>query len=158
MTDLDACTISLSHPNTVASLRAKLIANEGLTTGFPIVAEDRGVRLQGYIGYGELEHALRTYDEGGDPARVVCTFKDPTSLMDGPGEYITEGPREENEESDAGEVLDLGYLVDRAPMTVSTKAPMQLLHQLFIKLGTRYLAVQDVHGCYVGIIEKNRCA
>ena len=62
--DRDVDVIKIEENNTVKSLRDKL---QALTVagnedgGFPIVREDEGgLRLVGYIGASELEHALST--------------------------------------------------------------------------------------------------
>lgn len=57
--------IRVKEENTVKSLRDKLqalIISGNHDSGFPIVREDDvGLRMVGYIGANELEHALSTY-------------------------------------------------------------------------------------------------
>jgi chloride channel 3/4/5 len=149
--DSEADCISLDMDVTIASLSRKLTENATLATGFPIIRDDDGLRLQGYIGFDELEQAIETYNTmaGSEVPPTPCSFRDITARIhfDAP----------EGVASPSGtDVLDLGYLVDRAPVTISSRAPLQLVHQYFIRLGVRYLAVQDERGCYVGVIDKNR--
>lgn len=65
-TDKDADTIRLNQPNTVKSLRDQLqsLLNAGHDdSGFPILranGDHGGMRMAGYIGANELEHALGT--------------------------------------------------------------------------------------------------
>lgn len=156
VTDTDAPVISLDAENTVETLSQKLVEHHGRITGFPIIAEDRGIRLQGYIGYDELEQSLAAYKlelaSSETNPMTPCTFRDVSARVDLKS-YEDGGRRP----FAAGRnILDLGYLTDKAPVTVSARAPLQLLHQLFVKLGVRYLAVQDQRGCYVGIVDKNR--
>ena len=182
--DTSAPLIVLGSGNTVEAMRSKLAANEGRVTGFPVVRlakKDDGPRLQGYIGFDEMQQALLTHERetvqrklaavvpSASTSATRCTFMDAAGWnasesesseydqnMRGGADEEAAGYQEDAEHDEAGATLELGYLTDRAPVTVSVRAPMQLLHQLFVKLGVRYLAVQDDRGCYVGTIEKNR--
>ncbi|KAK0552634.1 hypothetical protein OC846_002807 [Tilletia horrida] len=51
---------------------------------------------------------------------------------------------------------DLSLYVDKAPITVQTHSPLELVHQYFTRLGVRYLIVVDERGYYRGIIFKKR--
>ncbi|KAK0539110.1 hypothetical protein OC835_001245 [Tilletia horrida] len=51
---------------------------------------------------------------------------------------------------------DLSLYVDKAPITVQTHSPLELVHQYFTRLGVRYLIVVDERGLYRGIIFKKR--
>lgn len=151
--DTDAAIISLNSENTVQTLSQKLSENQNLITGFPIIKEDDGVRLQAYIGYDELDAAIRAFKTQAplQEPPTPCSFRDLSPRVN-----LSDADAEATGEVSPDKVLDLGYLTDRAPVSISSRAPLQLVHQLFIRLGVRYLAVQDERGCYVGIIEKNR--
>ena len=152
VTDTEAAVITLDFDNTIQSFTRKVLENTDMITGFPIVKEDDGVRLQGYLGISELDQALQIYKLQSDleEPSTPCSLRD-TSVK------VALHPVTDIERRVAtSDTLQLGYLVDRAPVTISAKAPLQLVHQLFIRLGVRYLAVQDERGCYLGIIEKNR--
>jgi hypothetical protein len=123
--DIDAPLVSLDRENTADTMELKLFSNNsGLVTGFPIIKEDDGPRLQGYIGYDELEEALRKHRA--TSAEVVpqtpCTFRDTSARVH---LRLATDDIDEEEEGD-GSVVDLGYLTDRAPVTVSARAPLQL--------------------------------
>jgi chloride channel 3/4/5 len=121
--DTIAPTISLSFDNTVDTLKEKLNIHQGLVTGFPIISEDDGgLRMQGYLGYDELERALLEHAEktSNDVLPTPCSFRDTSARV-----QLKFGHEEHGESASAGS-LDLGYLVDRAPMTVSSRAPLQL--------------------------------
>jgi chloride channel 3/4/5 len=45
--------------------------------------------------------------------------------------------------------------MDKAPLTISVKSPLELVQQFFVKLGARYVVVTDPNGYYEGIIDKN---
>jgi chloride channel 3/4/5 len=56
--------IRLDKKNTVKSLRDQLFAltaSGNDDSGFPILRTDNGLRMVGYIGANELEHALSKY-------------------------------------------------------------------------------------------------
>ncbi|KAA1116815.1 hypothetical protein PGTUg99_021891 [Puccinia graminis f. sp. tritici] len=114
-----------------------------LGSGFPLLetSENGDTRISGYVGLVELEHCLSTIE--GDP---ICTFDgaDPDVSPNGGLSPNYELP------------VDFGYLVDHAPVTVSVQTPMELIHEIFVRLGVRYLVVQNHNGLYLGIIEKNR--
>lgn len=42
-------------------------------------------------------------------------------------------------------------LITQAPLTITSKSPMELLHQFFVKLGARYVVVTDSDGLCVSI-------
>lgn len=120
--DSDAPLISLDRENTVQTMEAKLVENTALVTGFPIIKEDDGPRLQGYIGFDELEDALRKHREIAQEnlPETPCTFQDTSARV-----HLRLATDQEEGE-DAGGLVDLGYLTDRAPITVSARAPLQL--------------------------------
>ena len=154
--DVDAPFISLDDDNTISSLTQLLNVNAECVSGFPILRNDAGPRLVGYLGYDDLQRALTVYQQTlqNMPPKTPCTFNNVDDEVD----FKVDGEehREENQSLHTSGKLDLGHLTDQAPIAVSSRAPMQLLHQLFIKLGVRYVAVHDQRGVYVGIIDKNR--
>ncbi|KAH9464719.1 hypothetical protein Pst134EB_004234 [Puccinia striiformis f. sp. tritici] len=119
-----------------------------LGSGFPLIetSESGDRRISGYVGLVELEHCLSTIE--GDP---VCTFDgaDPDAFHYG-------SDPNGGSSSSSELTVDFGYLVDHAPVTVSIKTPMELVHEIFVRLGVRYLVVQNHDGNYLGIIDKNR--
>jgi chloride channel 3/4/5 len=103
------------------SIRNMLEAPQ-LGSGFPLLetSENGDMRISGYVGLVELEHCLSTID--GDP---ICTFDgaDPDVSPNGGMSPNYELP------------VDFGYLVDHAPVTVSVQTPMELIHEIFVRLG-----------------------
>ncbi|KAM0755539.1 hypothetical protein T439DRAFT_341321 [Meredithblackwellia eburnea MCA 4105] len=147
--DAECSVISLDDDNTIESLRTKLseLYADGTRGGFPIVAsDDGGLRLYGYLAAKELEHGLSTASFS--PLGTPCTFKS--------SQYMRQGmiPPASRVSTPAG--CDFSYLVDLAPVTVNLRSPMVLLHEMFTKLGVRYLAVVDERGLFKGVVEKNR--
>ncbi|GAA5823615.1 hypothetical protein JCM3770_000699 [Rhodotorula araucariae] len=162
--DADAPTISLAAHNTVGSLRAKLAAlyAAGTASGFPLVAPDDGLgagsgasgqRMYAYLASKELEHGLALARARGLADDARCGFSGAEALArvrvrPAAGDDA-DGPR-------GPPGADLGWLTDQAPLTISARSPMELLHEMFVKLGIRYAIVVDERGIYRGVIEKNR--
>ncbi|KAI8453338.1 chloride channel [Phakopsora pachyrhizi] len=141
--DSEAEVIELTENIRVSDLK-KVLESSKLKQkgegGFPIIDKLHRIRrVIGYIGVTELQHVLMfTGEGGGDP---ICSFS---------------GSDPDFEITEFEEQIDLGHLVDRAPVTVSINSPAELVHEMFVRLGVRYLIVQDEYGSYSGIIEKNR--
>jgi len=131
-------TIDVDENNTVLDLQQKLqkMAIAGYSDGgFPIVEEER---LIGYVACTELEHAMSKVRLKGDEVR--CYFKKSSN---------------NHNYADVGRLNDFSAYVDRAPLTVSVNASMDVVLELFMKLGLRYICVVR-HGRYVGMIHKKR--
>lgn len=120
--DVDAPYISLDRDNTVNTVEDQLFESKGLVTGFPIIRDDDGARLQGYVGYDELEEAIRKYHESSefDEPQTPCTFRDTSARV-----HLRTSSEDEQGHHNRNE-LNLGYFTDRAPVTVSSRAPLQL--------------------------------
>ncbi|QRW21592.1 ClC voltage-gated chloride channel protein [Rhizoctonia solani] len=152
VTDRKVETIVVEEDNTVRALRDKLLVavrDGNGDGGIPILQrEDAGYRMVGYIGTSELEHALTILADAPDE---VCRFhatappqpafgaSSVSSLYDTPGQ----------------DPFDLTIYMDQAPLTVPAHAPLELVHQLFTKLGARYVVVTNKDGMYEGVIDKN---
>lgn len=89
----------------------------------------RNEMLQGYLPEAELESGLNTLAE-------ACTATSPIRLL---------GSREEGD-------FDLSPFVDRTPLTISAKAPMEYVTEMFGKLGLHYICVvEEGTGKLVGV-------
>ncbi|KAK0212563.1 chloride channel [Desarmillaria ectypa] len=154
VTDRDVEVIRLDRPNTVESLRDQLqtlLSSGNDDGGFPILRTDseEGMRMVGYIGANELEHALSIVaDHGGDEVYFHSAFSyhslassSISSLMGSAQDY-------------AADPLDFSIYMDQAPLTVQSNSPLEMVHQLFVKLGARYVVVTDVDGYFEGVIDK----
>ncbi|KAL8860871.1 MAG: hypothetical protein Q9178_002626 [Gyalolechia marmorata] len=90
--------------------------------------------LQGYLAEGELDFGLNTLGMHWDSSSRIRLLG-------------------EAEEGD----LDLSMFVDRTPLTICAKAPMEYLVEMFGKLGLRYVCVvEEGSGKLVGVIIKKR--
>ena len=90
--------------------------------------------LQGYLSEGELDFGLNELGKVWDALCKVRLLGDPQE-----GEF------------------DLSMFVDRTPLTICAKAPMEYAVEMFGKLGLRYLCVvEEGTGRLVGVILKKR--
>ncbi|KAF8134644.1 chloride channel [Boletus edulis] len=153
VTDRGVDVIRIDACNTVESLRDQLqaLVNAGHDdSGFPILrpAKDSGrLRMVGYIGAGELEHALAIVAEDADEE---INFQSSGFNRD---RDITSSWIESNAVVD-GDLFDFSVYMDEAPLTIQSHTPLELLHQFFVKLGARYVVVTDIDGNYEGVIDK----
>ncbi|KAF9643360.1 hypothetical protein BDM02DRAFT_3191773 [Thelephora ganbajun] len=158
VTDRDADTIRLDEDNTVKSLRDQLLSLVSVEEdgGFPILRQtEGGLRMLGYIGANELEHALSIV---ADEADAIVAFH--TTSAYGHDAYGTSSISSLTEEEAAnGRVIgsdpfDFSIYMDKAPLTVQDNSPLELVQEFFAKLGARYVVVTDSDGHYEGVIDK----
>ncbi|GAA6001698.1 hypothetical protein JCM10207_002272 [Rhodosporidiobolus poonsookiae] len=165
--DSEAPTISLDVENTVGSLRAQLASlyTDGTASGFPIVAltQDEpavGRRMFAYLASKELEHGLALAAARGLPDSAPLTFRTASAAARGlsasslGGTAYASGAVTPSGANSEG--MDLSWLTDSAPIVANIRSPMELLHEMFIKLGIRYVVIVDERGLYHGVLEKGR--
>ncbi|KAI0930011.1 hypothetical protein AcV5_006822 [Taiwanofungus camphoratus] len=129
--------------------------------GFPIISNDVNRDLIGYIERSELQYVL-------EKARQVQTISQDTpcsfSATNGqtqvelPG--VTMGPAVGIDENDSleiiettatPEVLKFWPWVNQTPLTVAPQLPLEIVMQLFKRMGPRVILVED-HGALVGLV------
>ncbi|TFK85536.1 hypothetical protein K466DRAFT_588014 [Polyporus arcularius HHB13444] len=156
VTDRDVEVIRVDRTNTVKSLRDKLqqlVDSGNSDSGFPILRpDDEGLRMVGYIGANELEHALSIVaDEPEEEVifhattpqgHIAHMTSSVSSLVETGSNYIGANP------------YDFSCYMDQAPLTVQDNSPLELVQQFFTKLGARYVVVTDTDGHYEGVIDK----
>ncbi|KAF2395980.1 hypothetical protein EJ06DRAFT_484439 [Trichodelitschia bisporula] len=131
-------TIAVPPSNKVARrvLEEKLgfLERRGLMDGGVVLVQHGGV-LQGYMAQNELDYGLKELGAGfGADAEVRLL-----------GYATVEGE------------FDLSVFVDRAPVSICAKAPMEVAVEIFTKLGVRYLCVtEEGTGRLVGFVIKKR--
>ncbi|KAG6900256.1 hypothetical protein C0993_000709 [Termitomyces sp. T159_Od127] len=150
----DAEIIRLDRRNTVTTLRDQLVAlmqTGNDDSGFPILrpdSNDDGMRMVGYIGANELEHALSLV---ADEPEVEVHFH--TAYTHYNAASSVSSLMEESEHQDQ-DLFDFSIYMDQAPLTVQSNSPLEMVHQFFYKLGARYVVVTDTEGLYEGVIDK----
>lgn len=137
---MDDITVHIPKDNLVprhllAQKLDKLLTRGLLDAGLVLVQDGM---LQGYLAEGELQFGLTdlgaVYDND-------CKVRLLGQAVDGEGE---------------GE-LDLSSFVDRTPLCVSAKAPVEYAVEMFGKLGLRHLCVvEEGTGRLVGVVIKKR--
>jgi len=131
---------------TVQSLLDQLHRTAGLDIGFPILMRDDSIlKVIGYLGHNELEHALSIVDD--DP-KAVCYFQRSSSPPEHPSSASLLN------EITGRDPYDFTIYMDQAPLTVNINAPLEVVHQMFTKLGARYLVVSNGDGGYEGVLDK----
>lgn len=70
--------------------------------------------------------------------------------------YLQQHQKDSELGSGISPINDLSQYVDQAPLTINQNASMELLMELFIKLGARYVCVTHSDGHFLGIIHKRR--
>ena len=104
-----------------------------------------GLRMIGYIGANELEHALSIV---ADEADAPVTFH--TTSAYGHEMYWTSSisslPEEGTNGVPGNDLFDFSIYMDKAPLTVQNNSPLELLQEFFTKLGARYVVVTDSDG------------
>jgi len=124
--------------------------------GFPIVVDDETRILAGYIGSQYLrraiDHAKRIRDFRPD---TLCTFSpDPSGQPD--PRWAAIGSDEDMESNvryatSSPGMLKLWPWVNQTPLTVSSKLPLEVVMQLFKRMGPRVILVEDF-GMLVGLV------
>ncbi|KAI0829819.1 chloride channel [Trametes gibbosa] len=155
VTDRDVDVIRVDRENTVKSLRDQLqylVESGNSDSGFPILRpDDEGTRMVGYIGANELEHALSIVAD--DPDQVI-TFTAGSPHHGGPMASSISSLAEAGSNFIGTDPYDFSCYMDQAPLTVQDNSPIELVQQLFTKLGSRYVVVTDTDGHYEGVIDK----
>ncbi|KIJ18677.1 hypothetical protein PAXINDRAFT_70564 [Paxillus involutus ATCC 200175] len=158
VTDRDVDVIRVDNPNTVESLRDqfKALFDAGHDdSGFPILrprGDSGSMRMVGYIGANELEHALAIVAEHADEG-VNFQSSNFSRERDLTSSYSSWNGHDTRADEDP---FDFSVYMDEAPLTIQSNSPLELLHRFFVKLGARYVVVTDTDGDYEGVIDKKR--
>ncbi|KAI8394188.1 chloride channel [Radiomyces spectabilis] len=165
--------IDVDQTITVEKIRQKMdiIASLGYREdgGFPILSSTNG--LEGYIATSELTHALdqllssfdgipmiSDQDKNDLPVYFRKSRRHPTEEQQptGIGALVASIMEEEEDYTGHQPLNDFSQYVDQAPLTINQHASMELLMEMFIKLGARYVCVTQSNGRFLGIIHKRR--
>jgi len=123
--------------------------------GFPILASKSSKALSGYIGRTELRYVLDKAQHMGDVSpETPCSFSRQASdqedfVLSG----VTSGSALGAEEDVAAELLEttasndvlkLWPWVNQTPLTVSPRLPLEIVMQLFKRMGPRVILVEEL--------------
>ncbi|KAI0268814.1 voltage-gated chloride channel [Gloeopeniophorella convolvens] len=123
--------------------------------GFPVVVDDETRTLAGYISTHQLRYAIEQAKQIRDlPPDTLCTFTPEPSEQPEAG-WTSLGSDEDlaahvlHSVATSG-VLKLWPWVNQTPLTVSSKLPLEIVMQLFKRMGPRVILVEDF-GSLVGL-------
>eukprot|EP01118_Nematostelium_gracile_P019057 TRINITY_DN8693_c0_g1_i1.p1 TRINITY_DN8693_c0_g1~~TRINITY_DN8693_c0_g1_i1.p1 ORF type:complete len:819 (+),score=195.47 TRINITY_DN8693_c0_g1_i1:89-2545(+) len=136
------------HGNTVGSLSA-LLKEEKTFTGYPVVNNQEERKIEGYISRMELRQALEyatKVEKAGENTPCFFKHQDITRMtVDKQGHDVS---------SVVGNgFVDLNPYFETAPLQVTPETHMNVIFEMFKKLGLRYVLVVE-RGELVGIITK----
>ncbi|KAI0066005.1 voltage-gated chloride channel [Artomyces pyxidatus] len=124
--------------------------------GFPVIFDEETRTLMGYIGRQELRYVIERARKIEDlPPDTLCTFApDPSDRTDSSWSaighhediarniiYATETPG----------LLKIWPWVNQTPLSVSSRLPLEIVMQLFKRMGPRVILVEDF-GSLVGLV------
>ncbi|KAI0047947.1 voltage-gated chloride channel [Auriscalpium vulgare] len=124
--------------------------------GFPIVSDDESRTLLGYIGRYELRYVIekaRRMEEL-SPETVCAFIPDPAEQT---GNSWSAAGLDEDfannilEATATPGVLKIWAWVNQTPLTVSSRLPLEIVMQLFKRMGPRVILVEDF-GSLVGLV------
>lgn len=120
-------------PRKLLQQKLAQLHRRGLMDAGLVLVQNNGM-LQGYIAESELDFGLN------DIGKIYADDAEVRLLGD-----VDEGD------------FDLSMFVDRTPLTISEKAPMEYAVEMFGKLGVRHLCiVEEGTGRLVGVVIKKR--
>ncbi|KAG1767420.1 chloride channel [Suillus occidentalis] len=130
--------------------------------GFPIVDSESSQTLVGYMGRTELRYVLDKAQNVGDitPSTPCAFLREASDQEDFVLSDMTSGSAlgvEEDlateliETSASTDVLKLWPWVNQTPLTVSPRLPLEIVSQLFKRMGPRVILVEE-HGSLKGLV------
>ncbi|KAJ3048216.1 H(+)/Cl(-) exchange transporter 3 [Rhizophlyctis rosea] len=108
--------------------------------GYPIIENYQNRILVGWAGRAEMKYAI-------EQARASSTLSPNTSIL------FTDAPLSSHDDPDSIQPLDLKPWIDQTPTTITPRFPMELIMELFKKMGLRYVLVTQ-NGGLCGVITK----
>ncbi|PPQ84600.1 hypothetical protein CVT25_015803 [Psilocybe cyanescens] len=124
--------------------------------GFPIVSSDGSLTLVGYIDRSEIRYVLeRARKNRGRLANTPCLFtarhQEPDDIDLAPDVHEDDEPEEYFAPTTAGEGIQFWPWVNKTPMTVSPELPLEIVMQIFKRMGPRTILV-EAHGVLSGLV------
>ncbi|KAF9484426.1 voltage-gated chloride channel [Pholiota conissans] len=124
--------------------------------GFPIVSSDGSLTLVGYIDRSEIRYVLeRARKNRGRLTNTPCLFtarhQEPDDIDLASAVHEDDEPEEYFAPTTAGEGIQFWPWVNKTPMTVSPELPLEIVMQIFKRMGPRAVLVED-HGVLSGLV------
>lgn len=98
--------------------------------GFPIIESELEPKITGYVNRSDLEFIMDKYNGYDDSS--VCNFNDRSTSIDD---------------------IDFTTIINPCPLTVQVQTTLEYVLDLFIKLGPRYILIEE-NGFLVGLITR----
>ncbi|CAG8565857.1 9338_t:CDS:10 [Diversispora eburnea] len=134
MTRVEDLLVITTTGHTLESLEELL--NETEYKGFPVVHNSRNMLLIGYISRSELRYAMeKVKRKQGISSSAPCYFSSNIPILD------------------STIFVDFRPWMDQTPITISHKFPMEMVIEIFRKMGLRYVLVTK-NGQLLGLITK----
>ncbi|KJA27826.1 hypothetical protein HYPSUDRAFT_34980 [Hypholoma sublateritium FD-334 SS-4] len=154
-------TVMIKDLNTLSETGMRVKDVESLLSstnvkGFPIVSADGSLTLLGYIDRSEIRYVLeRARKNRGRLANTPCLFTARHQEVDdidlAPPVHEDDEPEEYFAPTTAGEGIQFWPWVNKTPMTVSPEVPLEIVMQIFKRMGPRTILVED-HGVLSGLV------
>jgi chloride channel 3/4/5 len=138
--------------------------------GFPVLTKELTVdrdgrtyaclRVVGFLGINELEHALTELQD--EPDAVLNLAPDDLQSSRMSIFSFNESHEGRSNPYDLSQYLDRVSRIfqthtdTQAPITVQVHSPLELVQQMFVKLGARQILVTDARGTYRGALYKKQ--
>ncbi|KAG2355500.1 chloride channel [Suillus spraguei] len=130
--------------------------------GFPIVVSESSRTLVGYMGRTELRYVLDKAQNVGDisPSTPCAFIREASDQEDFVLSDMTSGSALGVEEDVATELIETSATIDvlklwpwvnQTPLTVSPRLPLEIVTQLFKRMGPRVILVEE-HGSLKGLV------
>ncbi|KIK39991.1 hypothetical protein CY34DRAFT_807654 [Suillus luteus UH-Slu-Lm8-n1] len=130
--------------------------------GFPIVDSESSQTLVGYMGRTELRYVLDKAQNVGDitPSTPCAFLREASDQEDFVLSDMTSGSALGVEEDLATELIETSATIDvlklwpwvnQTPLTVSPRLPLEIVTQLFKRMGPRVILVEE-HGSLKGLV------
>ncbi|AFR95662.2 voltage-gated chloride channel [Cryptococcus neoformans C23] len=127
-------------------------ASVGLEGGIGSGRERSCLRVVGFLGINELEHALSELAD--EPDAAINLIPDDASQSRVRSSAMSIFSFADSFVDNVWNPYDLSRYIDQAPITVQIHSPLELVQQLFVKLGVRQVIVVNSRGVFQGIITK----
>lgn len=136
---LATVTIPTRGDTTVTVRKLRKILGKTDFKGFPLVESEFNPRITGYVTRLDLNYALGGYSD-----ECECVFSSGTGAGGGANGDLG---------MQAAQTVQLNSIVNPCPLTISSATTLEYVLDMFVKLGPRYILVEE-DGLLVGMITR----
>ncbi|KAK6205512.1 voltage-gated chloride channel [Scheffersomyces amazonensis] len=118
---------------TLKQLRTTLRASD--YKGFPIIESPPSPKIVGFVSRSDIEYILEKFGNTSESTdEYVCLFSNDRGAI-------------------PEEAIDFSSILNKSPLTVNITTSLEYIVEVFLKLGPRYILVEN-DGCLAGIITR----